>query len=224
MPSLPISGLTAGNPAQSSDLLPMERSGVTYYVTAGSIAALGSTSVPSGTNIMPGNTFTGQSGQAGANNTYMTQFPGAAVMTPSPSGCKVGMSILLTGPLKIGQMTFFVTAVGSDVVISSTAVTIGGQASPSVTIPGGTSRNVQYTFLTDTIAVSIDNQHDYYFVIFLINDVSNTNTDAGICTASVMPTRSIGSGNQTPTTTMPTNLGANQTGSPGKLVYALVTP
>lgn len=40
MPSLPISGLTAGDPAQSADLIPIDRSGSTFNVTAGSIASL----------------------------------------------------------------------------------------------------------------------------------------------------------------------------------------
>lgn len=48
MPSLPISGLTAGNPAQSADIIPIDRSGTTMRVTAGSIAALNLGTGPTG--------------------------------------------------------------------------------------------------------------------------------------------------------------------------------
>ena len=41
MANTKISALTSGNPAQSGDLLPIDRSGVNYSITAGSIAALG---------------------------------------------------------------------------------------------------------------------------------------------------------------------------------------
>lgn len=42
MPDLKISQLTAGNPALTGDLLPIDRSGANFAVTAGSIAALAS--------------------------------------------------------------------------------------------------------------------------------------------------------------------------------------
>lgn len=40
MPSKPISGLNAGNPAQNGDLIPCDRSGANFKITAASIAAL----------------------------------------------------------------------------------------------------------------------------------------------------------------------------------------
>src|SRR5208282_3826475 len=47
MANLKISQLTAGNPAQSGDLLPIDRSGANFSITAGSIAALASGGVTS---------------------------------------------------------------------------------------------------------------------------------------------------------------------------------
>lgn len=44
MANLKISQLNSGNPAQSGDVLPMERAGVNFSLTAGSIAALAATS------------------------------------------------------------------------------------------------------------------------------------------------------------------------------------
>lgn len=45
MPNLKISELTSGNPAQSSDAIPIARSGANYQITASSIASLGSKEV-----------------------------------------------------------------------------------------------------------------------------------------------------------------------------------
>ena len=46
MPDLKISQLTAGNPAQSGDEIPINRSGSNFKITAGSIASLASISTP----------------------------------------------------------------------------------------------------------------------------------------------------------------------------------
>lgn len=48
MPSQKISQMTSGNPAQSGDIIPIDRSGSNLSITAGSIAALASSGVMSG--------------------------------------------------------------------------------------------------------------------------------------------------------------------------------
>jgi hypothetical protein len=54
-----ISTLPSGNPAQSTDAIPIARSGANYQITAGSIASLATPPPPTGSNIFLSNNFGG---------------------------------------------------------------------------------------------------------------------------------------------------------------------
>jgi hypothetical protein len=75
MSNLKISQLTSGTPAQSTDLLPIDRSGANFSVTAGSIAALAGMLSPivlsGGTDAIP----------AHVTGTYVVTTAGVDAMT-----------------------------------------------------------------------------------------------------------------------------------------------
>ena len=83
-------------------------------------------------------------------------------------------------------------------VISSTAVTIGGVSNPTLTTPS--------IVTTDSVALALDNAHEFYFVIYFTNVGANASVAFGAAPATTGNTYAV-SGNQTGIATLPT-LGA----------------
>ncbi len=150
MPNLPISGLTGGNPAQSSDLIPIARSGVTYNVTAGSIADLAGVTTlgltqPSWWNSGDGSSYssvttaTGLWGTGTANQVkvWLVRLPYAITVrriTLRTNGSLAASHSSLacydvTGNTKLFAFENFAT--------TSSGVTFTTVLSPTVTLPAG---------------------------------------------------------------------------------------
>lgn len=101
MSSLKISQLTPGNPAQSGDVIPIERSDVNFSITAGSIAALASAT--------PG----GSSGDIQFNNGGV--FAGSAATITSAGSITIpdGQAFLIGTDTSISRISGGLVAIGS---------------------------------------------------------------------------------------------------------------
>ena len=117
MANLKISQLTAGNPAQSSDIIPIDRAGVNFNITAGSIAAL----APSG-------------GSASSLQLTVTPINTAAFAIPAHTAATY---IVLTAG--VNSMTLAAPTVTTDdgKIIQ---VTLGTSAAHTITFASGTLR------------------------------------------------------------------------------------
>lgn len=166
------------------------------------LKADGTWAVPSTTSGGGGGGSTGlpvclPNGQTGSNAgwqnyTIMAKIAGAALWG-SPSQWYVRMSFT-AGAAVIGGMAVLRTAAGSSTIIDSTAVTIGGNAAPTLSGPG--------TVTTDTISLALDTAHDYYFAIFLANDAANASVSVASNGANNMPAGNV-TGNALADTTIP---------------------
>lgn len=224
MPNLKISELTAGNPALTDDLVPIARSGANFSVTAGSIAALGG-SLASGSNIVPGNWFSGFNSDS-RNTTLFCLFSAGATLQNPVSSFKLVFNAHAAsgnGPMVIGSMSVKKCLRASATVISSTPVTIGSSGTPSIAITG--TAHEQQEITSDTINLALDNAHDYYFAIYWTNVLSNSLWSKPACPASLMPTfKSINGGDSTGTSPVPIPSGAMGTGASGEFVSRVVVP
>jgi len=191
MPDTKFSQLTNGNPALIADAIPTDRvdiNGKNVSVTAGSIAALTTTisgvtvsgtpalgqvlTAADGTTaswqtptppvggvvvaVLPFQPLTKSNNLVPIANTACQLVPGSAIIFPVSSS-KIEVSVT-TGPLAVSSMTVARTLPRSLTVIDFTAITFGGNASP--TLPANTISQ------SDAIALVIDNQHDYWFLIY----------------------------------------------------------
>lgn len=187
MPDLPISGLTAGNPAQSADLLPADRSGSTIKITAGSIAAL--SGVSSGDNIVMGQRMLGgQSDQR--NHTIFLLISGTMILHPV-SAFKLVWNVFSVGSttnISIGQMAILRTTNVSTTVLDSTPFTIGGSGTPTISVPSGASSLTnQQVITTDTINLALDSAHDYWVAVYFSDVANNSLYDIANCNTAGFP-------------------------------------
>lgn len=159
MADLTIDQLTAGNPAQSGDELPIQRGGSNFKVTAGSIVSLMGSS-PAGSNVLMIQEPINASGFDGAATDCII------VRIPASSITAVGTKVKVTVQFLAGNGTFTLTPVirrtlpNDATFTDTTPLTFGGLASPVFT----TSSSASNIFTSDAISVPIDTQHDMYFI------------------------------------------------------------
>jgi hypothetical protein len=147
-----------------------------YYdsATAWTIALAPASS--SGTPVCLPNAQTGTN-SGWQNSSIIAKIAGAGLWG-SPSRWVVRMGFT-AGAAVIGGMAVLRTAAGSSTVIDSTAVTIGGNAAPTLTGPG--------TVTTDAIDLALDTAYDYYFAVFLANDAANASVSVASNGANNLP-------------------------------------
>lgn len=113
MASQKISALASGNPAQSGDIIPIDRAGSNFSLTAGSIAAL----APAGTVTSVGLTING----AGTSGIF-----GAITGSPVTSSGTINIPLALTsGGVAYASST---TVLSSSALLVANAVMLGGGA------------------------------------------------------------------------------------------------
>lgn len=195
MPSKTIPQLTNGNPAQPGDLIPIDRSGQNFSVTAASLAGAGGITIPGSNIITPGAIPPlVNSGSVNATSTYGLYISGNAIASQFSGNVKVGFSTNVTG-LDIVNAVIMKTNLNSNVVLSNTPLLFSGVA--AVTIPSNT------VLYCDPVNYTFDTNHDYY-ILFCTGTVhlgimygsSPTSSTTG---ASIQPGNSA-SGNQTSAT------------------------
>ena len=76
--------------------------------------------------------------------------------------------------VSIGAIKLFTTAPQNPVVVSSAAVTLNGQASPTIAIPAGTSTSNPFLVTTDPASLTIDGTQDVYVVVYFANAANNS--------------------------------------------------
>lgn len=221
MPDLKISQLTPGDPALSSDELPVNRSGTNFKVTAGSIASIGRS-----VNIVPGNLFGGVEGGTHRNTTLFVLIPGCTLTPASSFKLILNAAQQASFPghnIVIGGMAILRTAISKNVVLDSTPVLISGSNTPTIAVPGGSNQNNPQIITTDTISLALDNSHDYYFACFFADVSDNGFWDMSNCPASPLPSFFAGTGNHVADNPIPI-ISSWGTGSPGRFVSRVVTP
>ena len=135
--NLKISQLPAGNPAQSGDILPIDRAGANFGVTAGSIAAL-----------------------AGSSNVQTVRFGPTAALTISMQG---PYSIDFPIPFADGNYTVEATAVCAEALgtLAYTANVVVGLIRPQAVPGNGVIVYISNgDSITHSVTVHITAKHD----------------------------------------------------------------
>ena len=116
MANTKISALTLGNPAQSGDLLPIDRSGANYSVTASSIAALTSVTNSDGTLTISPNTGAVVASLALGNANTWTGAQTFGTITPTTVAGPANFSGTPTfaNPVALGSSTATTQSVGTN--------------------------------------------------------------------------------------------------------------
>lgn len=128
------------------------------------------------------------------NYSILTKISGIALTQYPTTGTWSIVIRFTAGSPVIGNMVILRTLLESTTVIDSTAVTIGGSSSPTLSSPG--------VVTTDSIALSLDNTHDYWFVIFFSNVSANSSVSVA-CSGPENLTNGYVSGDATGDTTIP---------------------
>lgn len=177
MANLKISQLTPGNPAQSGDVIPIERSDVNFSITAGSIAALAGGSVPAGSLLTTG--IRGSSSNSGWSSYSMwCGIYGESILVPATK-FKIRISAIGGTGISLNAAALVATDRGSTTVLASPApVPItwnGGSASYATAFSGASATNPFYLD-SDAITATIDTEHDWYVYIYLDDDGTGYNS------------------------------------------------
>jgi hypothetical protein len=147
--------------------------------------------IPSGGAIHPPNNQSAAS--AGWQNfTIFSKFQGPTLLC-LPTSWKVLMKFTAGSPV-IGAMKILRTNTGSTSVLDSTNVQIGGNSAPTLSSPT--------LVTTDAIALPLDRTHDYYFAIFLANNVANASVSVA-SNGSVNIASGYAAGDQSGVSTIP---------------------
>jgi hypothetical protein len=156
MASEKISQLTNGNPAQVGDIIPVDRSGVNYGVTAVSVAALASASVPAGLNVFP-LPFTSPTGGFIApataflgNGTSFLCLAGRGLLQ-NATHAQITLSVV-SGSFPISAINIAKVAPDTWDVISRTPISFGSSFTPTLSTGVNTS---------DTFSMTFDPHYDY---------------------------------------------------------------
>jgi uncharacterized protein (DUF2345 family) len=195
----------------------------TLSITAGSNITV----TPSGSSIEI--SATGGSGSAVGTNVWDNRYPPntntpafknfslawllpASFLKNACNSWRFGFSFCDgTASVSIGQMQVVQCTAGTTSVISTTAVTIGGSSTPTLT---GTNSFQQFT---DTISLAVSNAYDYYFMLYFNNSGTVNMPDSA--TASSADTEAMAyasvdaSGNQLTTwaATIPSGIATSST-------------
>lgn len=179
----------------------------------------------SGFNIIPGNWFSGFNSDSRNTSLWCVISAGATLQNPVPSFKLVFNAHAASGvgPMVIGAMQVVKCNRAQATVLSTTAVTIGGSGTPSIAISG--TAHAQQEITSDTVALALDNAHDYYFAVFFSDVASNSGWSKPACPASLMPTfKFINGGNNLASNPVPIPAGGLGTGSSGEFVSRIIVP
>jgi hypothetical protein len=198
--------------------------GLFYYYNGSSWVAVAG-GLASGSNIVPGNWFSGFNSDSRNTSLFCLISAGATLQNPVSSFKLVfnahGASGV--GPMVVGQMLIQKVARAQAAVQSTTAVTIGGSGTPSIAISG--TAHAQQEIVSDVVNLTLDNAHDYWFAIFWADVASNSAWSKPACPASLMPTfKFINGGNNISTNPIPFPAGGLGTGSSGEFVSRIIVP
>jgi len=175
------------------------------------ISATGGSGSAVGTNVWD-NRYPPNTNTSGFKNFSIAWLLPASFLKNTCNSFRFGFSFCDgTASVSIGQMLVVQCTAGTTTVISTTAVTIGGNASPTLT---GTNSFQQFT---DTIALAVSNSYDYYFMLYFNNSGTVNMPDSA--TASSADTEAMAyasvdaSGNQLTTwaTTIPVAIATSST-------------
>lgn len=156
MANLKISQLTAGAPAQLTDVLPIERGGVppNYSLMVSDILALAA-----GAPNVAAIPWSSQSGDLGgtvdAASTAVYVVP-AGMILATPATWTISFVVPSAGSITFDDCAVARTLPGSHAVVDWTNITLGGPF-PITLSPG--------YITSDTISLQIDAVHDYYFMV-----------------------------------------------------------
>lgn len=186
---------------------------------------VGSIVLPSGFNIVNGNNFNGTQSNSRNLTLFVLLSAGATLQFPVSSFKLVfnANSSAGTGPMHIGEMKILTCARATKIPLSSTAVTISGSGTPSITIPAGNGQNNPYEITSDTISLALDNSHDYYFAIWWTDVLDNSLWGNSNCPSSPMPAFQVTGGNHTSDNPLPI-ISSWGTGFPGRFLARVIVP
>lgn len=150
MPDTKISALTPGGPAQAGDVIPMERSGANFSLTAQQLSS------PSGMNVadVPWNFFDRNGATLPTSGYTLCQIMFANSIRVFTASWKVSINVTIAFTAPIGEMCVIRTLKDSLATVDVTPILFGGSATPTFTTGTKTS---------DVVNVQIDAAHDYYF-------------------------------------------------------------
>lgn len=162
-----ISALTSGNPAQNGDLIPIDRSGANFKVTAQSLAALAGGSVPAGLNVfnLPGDSPSGGGGFTPASTAFVgggtafLYFTGRGLNQPAT---QARITLNVTGAsIVIAAINIAKVAQGTGTwsVVSPVNISFGSNFAPTLATGVHTS---------DTFAMTFDTTHDYVIRLYSV--------------------------------------------------------
>jgi hypothetical protein len=190
------------------------------------ITVTATTTIVQGQNLAPGAVMFG--GNSGWQNlTLYCVMPGASIMFPGATSFQVVLAACTnnattaTGPVTFGQITMLKTLANNASVISATPVTIGGTATPTITVAAASTEQQPFLFTTDAINVTVDNQHDYWLAMFFTSASANLNFKASTCPNSPFPCfdNGQGNGNNIPTASALVPMSGNSFSGTGYVGY-----
>lgn len=147
-----ISALAAGIPAQATDVIPIERAGANYSLTAQQLSAFVGMNVAD----IPWNNYNhGTSSNLATSGYTYCQAMFAASIRAFPASWKVTINVSTLLSAAIGEMCVIRTLKDSLTTVDVTPITFGGSATPTFGTTG--------TKTSDAINLQIDAAHDYYF-------------------------------------------------------------
>jgi len=149
-----ISALTAGGSAQSSDVVPIERSGVNYSLTAGGIASVIGMSVADVPWSGSTRAAYGSPQLAIAGYTYCQMFFAGSIRCPA-SKWTISVNVSTVFSAAVQEFVLVRTLKDSLTTVDVTSITFGGSATPAFNATGNLT--------SDAISLPIDAAHDYYF-------------------------------------------------------------
>lgn len=162
MASEKISQLTNGNPAQTTDQIPVNRGGANFRVTAASVASLASASVPAGLNLFglpfvsPGGGFTAPgSALIGNNGTSFVCLTGRGLMQNANSA-KIELE-LISSTFAVNAINIAKVDPDTWAVISTTPISFGSSFSP--TLVAGYN-------VSDAFSMAFDPHFDYIIRLY----------------------------------------------------------
>jgi hypothetical protein len=169
MANLKISQLT-NSPAQNGDLIPVERSGANYAVSAASILALSA-----GANVCSFPQVNGENGGL-QNYTLIIKIPATWILA---TGSSV-IATVMTGS-NLGATGFVMSAATIGTVNAGVlgGLTLGTYTNPvawtqrvPITFPAGSFAAANTRYPSNPVSITIDTAHDIYVLLYM--DATNT--------------------------------------------------